>query len=106
MSENFFYLNRNQPKHVLYFKEWLPNVYLPGVKILRRNNISVAESRYRQELQDAITACSETHPNSKQKLTSILSHFNSMPKVRIIKKNIEFLSKMMTQREKVVDVTT
>ena len=88
MSENFFYLNRNQPNHVSYFKEWLPNVYLPSVKFLRRNNVNVAESQYRQELQDAITTCGETHINSKRKLASILSTFDSMPKVRIIKKII------------------
>ncbi|CAG8791651.1 20976_t:CDS:2 [Cetraspora pellucida] len=55
MSENYFYLNRNQRSNVLYFKEWLPNVYLLKVKTLRRNNVNIAESQYRQELEEAIT---------------------------------------------------
>ncbi|CAJ0840543.1 2295_t:CDS:2 [Entrophospora sp. SA101] len=80
MSENYFYLNRNQPNRVLYFKEWLPSIYLPSVKILRRNNVNVAETQYRQEIQDAITTCGEVHSNSKQKLETILTQFNSMSK--------------------------
>ena len=94
MFEIYFYLNRNQPNRVLYFKAWLPSIYLPSVKILRRNNVNVAESQYRREVQDAITTCGEVHPNSKRKLETILSQFNSMSKVCIIK-NIGSLSKMM-----------
>ncbi len=85
MSENYFYLNRNQPNHVLYFKEWLPNVYLPSVKTLRRNNVNIAETQYRQRLQEAIATCGNTHSSSKQKLGIILSQFNSMSKVCVIK---------------------
>ncbi|CAG8750597.1 14588_t:CDS:2, partial [Funneliformis caledonium] len=58
----------------------LPNIYLLSVKILRRNNVNMAESQYRQELQDAITICGEIHLNSKKKLEKILSQFNSMSK--------------------------
>ncbi len=93
MSENYFYLNRNQPNRVLYFKEWLPNIYLPGVKILRRNNVNVAESQYRREVQGAIITCGEVHSNSKRKLETILSQFNSMSKVCIIKKILDLFQK-------------
>ncbi|CAG8530490.1 6073_t:CDS:10 [Funneliformis mosseae] len=36
-------------------KEWFPNIYLPSVKILRRNNVNTIESQYYQEFQNAIT---------------------------------------------------
>ncbi|CAG8569673.1 2473_t:CDS:2 [Dentiscutata heterogama] len=100
MSENYFYLNRNQPSNVLYFKEWLPNVYLPNVKTLKRNNVNIAESQYRQELEEAITMCGTNNSKNKRKLVDILSQFNATSKrqameqernVNIIQENIEFI---------------
>ncbi|CAG8837337.1 10086_t:CDS:1, partial [Gigaspora margarita] len=80
MFKNFFYFNRNQPSNVLYFKEWLPNVYLPNVKTLRRNNVNIAESQYRQELEEAITTYGTNNSKNKRKLVDILSQFNATSK--------------------------
>nr|CAG8537642.1 2618_t:CDS:2 [Entrophospora candida] len=49
--ENYFYRNCHQPNQDLYFKEWLPSVYLPSVEVLRKANLNTAESQYRQELE-------------------------------------------------------
>nr|CAG8644463.1 6625_t:CDS:2 [Entrophospora candida] len=96
MSENYFYLNRNQPNRVLYFKEWLPSIYLPSVKILRRNNVNVAETQYRQEIRDAITTCGEEQRRTfykevwtkeKEKRQTLEQERN----VNIIQENIEFI---------------
>ena len=81
MSENYFYLNHNQPSNRLYFKEWVPNIYLPNVKTLRRNNINIAESQCCQELEEAITTCGTNNSKNKQKLVDILSQFNATSKV-------------------------
>ena len=83
--ENYFFHNRNQANKTLYFKEWLPNVYLPNVKVLGKNNIKIAETKYRQDLQEAIDECNGNHFKSKKKLGTILSKFNSTSKVCILK---------------------
>ncbi|CAG8661526.1 9857_t:CDS:10, partial [Gigaspora margarita] len=58
----------------------LPNVYLPNVKTLRRNNVNIAESQYCQELEEAITTCGTNNSKNKRKLVDILSQFNMTSK--------------------------
>jgi hypothetical protein len=50
---------------------------LPTEHRNRKNNFNVAETKYCQELQKAITICEKIHANSRRKLMSILPHFNS-----------------------------
>nr|CAG8636107.1 14559_t:CDS:2 [Entrophospora candida] len=45
--ENYFYHNRKAYRE-LYFREWLPNVYLPSVKVLRKVKLNIAETQYRR----------------------------------------------------------
>ncbi len=68
--ENYFFNNRNQENKKLYFKEWLPNVYLPNIKVLGKNNINIAEIKYHQDLQEAIDACNGNHLKSKKKINN------------------------------------
>ncbi|CAG8733893.1 10973_t:CDS:2 [Racocetra persica] len=58
----------------------MPNVYLLKVKTLRRNDINIAESQYRQELEEAITTCKTNNSKNKLKLVEILSQFNATSK--------------------------
>jgi hypothetical protein len=69
-EENYFYQNRKEDKHNLYFKNWVPNVFLPNVKTISKSYFNSAEAQYRKELNEAIDICSGKH---KRKLTDTLS---------------------------------
>ncbi|CAG8686311.1 10245_t:CDS:2, partial [Ambispora gerdemannii] len=63
---------------------WLPAVYLPSVRVLGRNNVNLAESQYRRELQEAIATCEINCSQSKQKLEDILSHLTPFPRSTLL----------------------
>ncbi|CAG8496676.1 9705_t:CDS:2 [Dentiscutata heterogama] len=81
-TENYFYRNRNHQTQELYFREWLPNVYLPSVKVLRKANLNVAEAQYHHELEKGIEFCNRSSLRNKRKLEDILLQFDTMPKLQ------------------------
>ncbi|RHZ77701.1 hypothetical protein Glove_174g153 [Diversispora epigaea] len=60
-TKNYFYCNP---------------IYLPSVRILRKNNVNIVETQYHQELQEAIATCEIN-----------CSKTIYLPSVRILRKN-------------------
>ncbi|CAJ0750204.1 13816_t:CDS:2 [Entrophospora sp. SA101] len=79
--ENYFYRNRHQPNQDLYFKEWLPSVYLPSIEVLRKANFNIAETQYCREFEEGIKLCNRNSSRNKRKLKDIfLFQFDAISK--------------------------